>query len=227
MTIDDYQRIIVPLANAFDQKKIVATGGNGPRSTDSFGEGFFDQYKERLLPSLQGFYSLTNGYSDYWEGKIPTRKKGEKVTERGMIDIVPLEDMFAGHNLVQLEADNNYYIEGEDGFSKTGQFIPIDNIEDICAGVFSKENNDEMMYFHDFGVGFYPLKVNFESYLELAFAARGYIMWQYVLVYLEYGKHDSAKFGEGRFEEFSEDMPLLFPDFKLDEFIELYESLKN
>ncbi len=226
MTIDDYQRIIRPLVNAFDQKKIVATGGNGPRSTDSFGEGFFDQYKERLLPSLQGFYSLTNGYSDYWEGKIPKRKKGEKIIERGIIDIVPLEDMFEEYNVVQLEETYNYYIEGEEGFLKTGQFIPIDNLGDICVGVFSKENHDNMMYFYDFGIGFYPLKVNFEGYLELAFDARGYMMWPYVLVYLEYGKDDPAKFGESRYEDFSEGMPLLFPSFKMDEFIALYESLK-
>lgn len=71
-----------------------------------------------------------------------------------------------------------------------------------------------MVYFHDFGIGFYRLKVNFEGYVELVFAARGYMMWQYVHVYFEYGKYDGARFGKSRYDDFAENMSLLFPDFK-------------
>jgi len=226
MTIEEIQRITKPLITAKKQGYINKTGGNGPRLTRSYGEEFFDRYKDKLPSSLQGFYSITNGYSWEWEADIPTRSEGEKMTERGIINIQDLVELFDENILVNLSGDRNYYIEGEEHFSKTGQFLPVDYIEDICVGVFSKENSDDMMYFYDFGIGFYPLKVNFESYLKLAFMARGYMMWPYVLVYLEYGKDDPAKLGESRYEDFSEDMPLLFPDFKMDEFIASYESLK-
>jgi hypothetical protein len=222
----EYQKLVKPLIEAKKQGDILKTGGNGPRSTDAFGEDFFNKYKNSLLSTMQGFYSFTNGYSYKWEGIIPTRTEGQKTSEQGIINIVALDELFEKHNIVELEKDYSYYIKGENFFSKTGQFIPVDYIGDICTGVFSKENEDEMVYFHDFGVGFYPLKVNFEGYLELAFAARGYMMWQYVIVYLEYGKNDYAMYGKSRYDDFVEDMPLLFPDFKLEEFINLYESLK-
>jgi hypothetical protein len=226
MTIEEIQRITKPLITARKQGYIEKTGGNGPRSTESFGEGFFNNYKDKLPPSLIGFYAITNGYSWQWEAKIPTRTSNEKNTEQGIINVLDLEDLFDEDILVTLSESRKYYIEGEEGFSKTGNFLPVDYIEDVCAGVFSKENDDDIIYFYDFGIGFYPLKINFEGYLELAFMARGYMMWPYVLVYLEYGKNDPAKFGESRYEDFSEDMPLLFPDFKMEEFIALYESLK-
>ncbi|HRB71208.1 MAG TPA: hypothetical protein PK776_05105 [Flavobacterium sp.] len=175
---------------------------------------------------MQGFYGITNGYSYYWKGEIPTRTEGQKTGERGIINILPLDELFQKHSVIELEEGRGYYIKGEDSFLKTGQFIPVDTVEDICAGVFSKENEDEIVYFHDFGIGFYPLKVNFEGYVTLAFAARGYMMWHYVIVYLEYGKNDSALYGKSRYDAFVEDMPLLFPDFKMEEFIALYESLK-
>lgn len=222
----EYQRLVKPLIEAEDQKLIKFIGGDGPRSTKSKGEDFFNEYKHYLLDTMLGFYSFTNGYSYNWEGNIPTRNEGQKTSERGIINIVPLDELFERPNIVELEKGYNYYIEGEDSFSKTGQFIPVDYIEDVCAGVFSKENEDEIVYFHDFGIGFYPLKVNFEGYVELVFAARGYMMWQYVIVYLEYGKYDGAMLGKSRYDDFVEDMPLLFPDFKMDEFIKLYESLK-
>ncbi|REC54337.1 hypothetical protein DRF62_10065 [Chryseobacterium piscium] len=226
MNREDYIRISRPLVNSIKQNNIISKGGNGPRSTESFGKDFFDKYKYELPSSLFIFYKLTNGFSDYWEATISTRTEGQKTSERGIINILPLDELFQKHSVIELEAARGYYIKGEDSFSKTGQFIPVDYVEDICAGVFSKENEDEIVYFHDFGIGFYPLKVNFEGYVELAFAARGYLMWQYVIVYLEYGKDDSAMYGKSRYDDFIEDMPLLFPDFKIDEFIKLYESLK-
>lgn len=226
MTKQELLTITKPLISALNQSYIKITDGRGPRAIEIFGEGFFDQYKDKLPDSLQGFYSLTNGYSMYWEGKIPTRKKDEKQIERGIIDILGLEDLFEDYSVIELEENYGYYIKGEEVFSKTGQFIPVDSIGDICVGVFSKENNDDMMYYHDFGIGFYPLKVDFEGYLELVFMARGYMMWQDVLLYLEYGKNDPAMLGMSEYEDFVEDMPLLFPDFNMDEFIKLYESLK-
>lgn len=221
----DYQRLVKPLIDAEDLNLIKFTGGSGPRSTKSRGEEFFNKYKSSLLVTMQGFYSFTNGYSYNWEGNTPT-SEGQKTSKHGIINIVPLDELFEKPNVVELEENYNYYIQGEDFFSKVGQFIPVDYIEDICAGVFSKENEDEMVYFHDFGIGFYPLKVNFEGYIELVFAARGYMMWQYVLVYLEYGKHDGAMLGKSRYDDFAENMPLIFPDFKMEEFLKLYESLK-
>ena len=226
MELSKYKIIVEPIKNTFDNPNIFDQKGNFFRKTQSFGENFFDKYKDLLFATMQGFYSITNGYSYYWEGKIPTRTEGQKTSERGIINILPLDELFQKNSVIELEEGRGYYIQGENSFSKTGQFILVDYVEDICAGVFSKENDDEMVYFHDFGIGFYPLKVNFEGYVELAFAARGYMMWQYVIVYLEYGKEDSALYGKSRYDDFVEDMPLLFPDFKMDEFIKLYESLK-
>lgn len=221
----DYQRLVKPLIDAEDLNLIKFTGGTGPRSTKSRGEEFFNKYKSSLLITMEGFYGFTNGYSYNWEGNILTNE-GQRINERGIINIVPLDELFEKSNVIELEEGYNYYIQGEDSFLKTGQFIPVDYIEDICAGVFSRENEDEMVYFYDFGIGFYPLKVNFEGYVKLVFAARGYMMWQYVIVYLEYGKYDGAMLGKSRYDDFEENMPLLFPDFKMEEFIKLYESLK-
>lgn len=222
----DYQRLVKPLIEAEDLKLIKFIGGNGPRSTKSKGKDFFNEYKDYLLNKMHEFYSFTNGYSYEWESNIPANIEGQKISEHGIINIVPLDELFEKPNVVELEEGYNYYIKGEDSFSKTGQFIPVDYIEDICAGVFSKENEDEMVYFHDFGIGFYPLKINFKGYVELAFAARGYLMWQYVLVYLEYGKYDGAMLGKSIYDDFAENMPIIFPDFDMEEFIKLYESLK-
>lgn len=49
-----------------------------------------------------------------------------------------MDELFEKPNVVELEEDYNYYIKGEDSFSKTGQFIPVDYVEDICAGVLVK-----------------------------------------------------------------------------------------
>lgn len=217
-----FRELLKPLIEAKLQNTIQYTGGGWSLTKKSF----YNKYKDQLLNGMQGFYSYTNGYSYHWEGVIPTKTEEQKTSERGIINIIPLNELFEKYNIIELEKDHGYYIADEDSFSKTGQFIPVDYIEDICAGVFSKENKDERIYFHDFGIGFYPLNVNFEGYVELAFAARGYMMWQYVIVYLEYGKNDAAMFGKSRYDDFVENMPLLFPDFKMEEFVRLYESLK-
>lgn len=217
-----FRELLKPLIEAELQETIKYTGGGWSMTKKSF----FNKYKHMLLNAMLGFYSYTNGYSHNWEANVLTKNAKEKTNQRGIIRIVPLDELFEKPNIVELEEGYNYYIQGNDSFSKTGQFIPVDYIEDICAGVFSKKNDDEMIYLHDFGIGFYKLNVNFEGYVALAFAAGGYIMWQYVIIYLEYGKYDGAMLGKSRYDDFVENMPLLFPDFKMEEFIELYESLK-
>ncbi|WP_426473910.1 hypothetical protein [Chryseobacterium balustinum] len=190
------------------------------------------EYQRLVKPLIKAedlkFIKFTGG-----NGPRITKSKGEEFFNKYKNSLLSTMQGFYGftngysYNWEgNIPTGNNYYIKGEDSFSKMGQFIPVDYVEDICAGVFSKENEDEMVYFHDFEIGFYPLKVNFEGYVELVFAARGYLMWQYVLIYLEYGKYDGARLGKSRYDDFVENMPLLFPDFKMEEFIKLYESLK-
>lgn len=98
-------------------------------------------------------------------------------------------------------------------------------IGEACAGFYLGDGvnpPDNEMYMHRWGEGEEPegLNVAFDGYVQLMYYARGWLYWQNVIMGLQ-GKSDY-----GKTERFKSELPLVFPDFKWEEFVSLYESVK-
>ena len=127
----------------------------------------------------------------------------------GSINIIPLKDSLKDkqpsymHNLWMLD-----------------YFIP-----EACIGFFMAEPgqkpDDELyyLYFEDEPQG---LNVDMDGYVQLLYQARGFAYWQLALLFLQTNRKRKVP----EVEEFKKYMPLIFPDFKWEEFVALYEKVK-
>lgn len=102
-------------------------------------------------------------------------------------------------------------------------FHPFDLItpEAQCGIMIGLEYKDEEIYFN---MSPYPntegLDINFNGYLEIAKESCAYYYWPMVLI-------DIRKSEEGHHSKmFKQNMPLIFPDFNWDKFVEKYQSLR-
>ena len=143
-----------------------------------------------------------------------------KVFLMGKEDYHPDEYVLYGFENVEWTFYNK---NGREKFSNlNGQFRVIDR---FCAegaiGFVEKDGEiDDILHYYGMEYELYSLNINFEGYFKLLCASYGYLYWQRVITYLEYG------LGKVEHDNFKENMPKLFPTFSYDKFIELYELLK-
>ena len=65
------------------------------------------------------------------------------------------------------------------------------------------------------------LGLDFNGYLEMMLAAKGWALWQRIIINLQLGTKYKSEV-----DDFKKYMPQLFPDFKWENFVALYEKVR-
>lgn len=91
-------------------------------------------------------------------------------------------------------------------------------IDEAAVGFY--ENSDGEMYLYQFEASPVPLGVNFEGYIRLLCEAKGFFYWQQVLLAIKTKKESSES------KNFKTYMPQIFPNFRYDDFVKLYDEVK-
>jgi len=165
-----------------------------------------------LPVSLKEFYKSVDHLNYEWETKELADESGIKL--KGRINILKAESVLSDWKEV-------VYFDGDSEELK--QFKIVDNfVPEAHCGFLLNEDKSDAMYYHESGErDLLPLGVDFNGYLELMFMARGFWYWQAVVLNIKNGKGN-----EGEVEKFKTYMPQIFPDFKWEEFVALYERVR-
>ena len=102
-------------------------------------------------------------------------------------------------------------------------FKPFDLVTDEaeCGFLHRPGFSSAAIYYHRIGrPQLYNLDLDFSGYLEMALAARVYYYWPKVLLDIQSGEESPETL------DFKHNMPLVFPDFSWEGFVEKYQSLR-
>jgi hypothetical protein len=184
-------------------KKLTLTGFGGNRNPVDFSS---------LPPNFAPFFQTLDSLKYEWE-TIEPLDEDQKVY--GSLNILQPKDILGDWQGV-------VYFDDAGADNPIRNFKPVDFYSpENCVGYFHDENKVDMMYLLTMGENETEcLYINFAGYVELLFMSRGFLHWPYVLLGLQ-GKDDL-----GVTEKFKTYMPELFPTFKWEEFVALYEKVK-
>jgi hypothetical protein len=170
-------------------------------------------------------YDLINGFFLEWS---VSKKLPELFGKIGRINTETIEEMIKRYNVINLGNLATWIVydvhKKRREVEFTGRFLAVETNGDICAGIF--DNGDPKLYFHDFGNSFYSLDLDIFGYFKMALKSNGYSFWQQALVYHLYSKDESSTYGQSTYDDFVEDMPVIFKEFDLDEYLAFFESLR-
>jgi hypothetical protein len=156
----------------------------------------------RISPIIANYYKVFISFEQIW-----TFKNDEEI--RGFTNIIPLKE--------SIEDDEPKYMHG---LRMLDYFVP-----EACVGFYLAKKNqkpdDELyyLYFENEPVG---LNVDMDGYVQLLYMSRGYAHWQKALLFFQ-GNKDV---GVSWIENFKMSMSQVFPDFKWEDFVALYEKVK-
>jgi len=166
-----------------------------------------------LLPKyLAEFYKENSHLKIEWETRELVGENSWKPC--GRINILKAD-------LVLSDWKEVVYFDGDSQELK--QFKIVDNfVPEAHCGFLLNENNSDAMYYHESGEPeLVPLGVDFSGYLELMFMARGFWYWQQAVLLIKNGRTSTTAAGD-----FKTYMPQIFPDFKWEEFVGLWERVR-
>ena len=158
--------------------------------------------QERIPSKVLDYYKVLQHCEFIW-----TYKKKSGI--RGFLNIIPLRDP----TKVTLE-DYQY------GLTIFDNFVP-----EACVGYYVAEPGEtpnEELYFLYFEDKPQPLNLDVEGYMQLLYLVRGFAYWQDVILFLQ-GNPEAM---QSSVDEFKTYMPQVFPDFKWEDFVALYEKVK-
>ncbi len=181
---------------------------------------FVEQHYSEIEADLLQFYAFfSNGYHCYW-------KYDHDADHNGSLNIWPIEELFNEKNLVQLDGEEtrvNVDANTKHKLNLKGVFRKVDYfVDEEHVGFFSDPSMKFHFYYMDSDQEFWDLKLDFKGYFELACAARCYTYWHQAILFREFKK----SYMQSGSDNFIESMPQIFPDFKIDDFFSLYDSLK-
>jgi hypothetical protein len=176
--------------------------------------------QNELLPDLSNFYVELNGFEITWN------KQG---FWHGRVRICGVRSLFDEDTVIPVDDYRGFVINNDYSFADRnnieGFFRIIDRYDEVLqVGFFSDPKLEFKLFFRQ-GIYYWDLKLTFMSYLRMGFATNFFYDWPSVIVAREYQRTDSSEFNES-WQEFHEYMPQMFPDFRIDDFFALYDSLK-
>ncbi|MGD1842757.1 MAG: hypothetical protein ACFB0B_17950 [Thermonemataceae bacterium] len=167
-----------------------------------------DFSKEQVDEKLRAFYKEMDGFRLKWN------VNDDNPDNYGSINILKTKDAFTdGVDLV--------YFDHTPANAPLRSFYIIDFfVDEACVGIYVGQPSLLGMHYFEFENSTRPLHVDFEGYMKLLGATKGFLYWQKVIL-----DHLS---GSESFEtkSFKEVMPVISPNFHYDQFTELYESLR-
>ena len=169
---------------------------------------------ESLPGTLKDFYKSLSHLEYNWDTIELVDESGIKL--KGRINILKAEEVLH-------DWEGTVYFKDIDHYDYMENFKVVDYfVSEACVGYIHDENKSDYMRFLSLGdTEAKPLSLDFAGYIELLFACRGFLYWQLVILNLRNGKGD-----ESVVEKFKTYMPQIFPDFKWEEFVGLYERVR-
>ncbi len=167
-----------------------------------------DRIKEESLLLL--YQDKGNGFRLSWEGR-------EK-NLNGNLEFLKIENMLQDWSKKGLYTEKDL-IEND----LMEYYKPFDLVSETisCGLLITNEFVGKSIYLHHApNSALYNLDIDFESYILLAREARIFQYWQKVLLEL---KNNSPSLLT---KEFKTNMPLIFPDFKWDTFVDIYTKCR-
>lgn len=181
---------------------------------------FVEEHSDLIPQSLCAFYlNILNGYKFTWIFD-------EEANQIGSIDIWPVENLFNEKNLIKVEGEEvmvNMQAGRVEKMNLTGVFRIVDYFAaEAQVGYFTDSSLNFSMFFVDSDHEFWALHLDFFGYFQLACEARGFEYWQRAILFHDFNN----SYHEDGHDNFIESMPEIFPDFKIEAFFALYNSLK-
>ena len=164
----------------------------------------------KLNSSIITFYEFSNGVNMRW---ILNLEKGII----GQLSFLKIEDIlkdWSGKLFYKNDLEENDLLE---------YFKPFDYVTpEVSSGILITPNfTSESIYCHiSGGTDLFDLDLDFNGYIEMAKEAKIYNLWTIVLLQIQTGKESTESIS------FKENMPKIFPEFKWDDFVKKYESLR-
>ena len=169
---------------------------------------------DKTLPrTLANFYNELSHTHIKWQTREPI-DNGQKIY--GSINILKAEQVLG-------DWEGRVYFKEHQHYAWMEKFKIVDFfVAEACVGFIQSQNNLDYLEYLDFGEpDTEPLDLTFEGYYELMISARGFLYWQRVILHLRKGS--GYEHEVNRFKTY---MPQIFPDFKWEEFVALYEKVK-
>lgn len=167
-----------------------------------------------LIPeSLRRFYQELSHTHIKWETREAMLNESKLF---GCINLLKAEQVLS-------DWEGIVYFKSLPHYDWMQKFKVVDFFADeACVGFIQSENNLDYMEYLDLGENeTQPLSLTFEGYYELMIAARGFLYWQRAILHIRNG--GGYEVDIDRFKTY---MPQIFPDFKWEEFVALYERVK-
>ncbi|MNJ90965.1 hypothetical protein D3C87_86050 [compost metagenome] len=159
------------------------------------------------------FYSCFSQWKLHWKNK-----DNINIHIEGIIELQPLEEIFAGH-WDETWADT---WEGTEIAEDMVGFRPLDSFYEGTGivGFYINRFDKQGLYLYKEEGEPEPLHVDFEGYLKLLALSKGFGWWQNALIEISTGVHQPNT------DSFRENMPEIFPEFNWEEFVALYQTVR-
>jgi hypothetical protein len=192
----------IEFTTKLDVNKLISFNASNLETNDDEDINLPDEIQNIVSAAILNYYKVFMSYEQIW-----TFKQNEEI--RGFINILPL-----GNPIEDSKAPDQH------GLTMFDNFVP-----EACVGYYvapqGQKPNDEL-YFLNFGEEPQGMNVNADGYIQLLYMARGFAYWQMALLSFQ----NNPTTDENAVEEFRHWMPIVFPDFKWEEFVALYEKVK-
>jgi len=205
----EFEKIFIRFIEELYENRKLSFGESDVQLNDAHTVDLTDSLRRRISEQILLFYQ------EITLQKVDWTNRGNAGV-RGFINILPIE-------VATGSWEGSLYFKGKSpegmkNFKAFDFFLP-----ECCVGFYladENENPNEELYAYDLEDEPEPLNVNMEGYIQLLYMARGFSYWPYVLRGLEGGRD------YGVTEKFKNGMPQVFPDFKWEDFVALYEKVK-
>jgi hypothetical protein len=180
-----------------------------------------DTISSELPDNLIEFYKEIECFQLKWEAN---NLKNVDVPISGSINILKPDVVLSSWE-GRIYISNPDYPDYEEPLK---DFKIVDHFEsEACVGYTQDERRMDFMEYLDIGDSETErLDLDFAGYMDMMLAARGYTYWQLVILHLRNqlsGREDAYDYGVDKFKTY---MPQLFPDFKWEDFVALYERVR-
>jgi hypothetical protein len=159
---------------------------------------------------LKAFYSEVKIFELWWH-----HDDYQEINQAcGKINILPIETVLGNWEGIV------WFKENPDDYGLKDFKIFDFFVDEACVGFYDLPKKNEELYFLYFEDAPVSLGLNIEGYIEMLGMSYGFFYWQKAIIEIITGKENPES------KDFKHYMPLLFPEFSYEKFVELYHQVK-
>ncbi|SHE51933.1 hypothetical protein [Pedobacter caeni] len=179
-----FKQLLSELNEVTDLEVITSEIGKGTAAAEF--TDIENSFRMKLTKDIYEFYSQVGFVNIEWRFKKPLQLDEQEYVVDGKINILPLHDVFWGVD--DLGWGNILWFDHMENATKQKmrKLRPFDFFDEEDNGCISFQRNETdvspnlVLYSTD--NGYYPLKLNIESYLKLLLQTKGISRWPFLLV---------------------------------------------